>query len=873
MNEQKYRMIHAQKERSYGMFHLGGVSEIYLRHGCHLENGGARFGVYAPHAVRVAVAGDFNGWSHTQNPLSRVTTRGDWGGFVPGVQEYDEYRYVFTLPDGREFTRRDPFAYLSQAKDGGNSQAFNIRGFPWRAEEYRMRRSRNEINPTHRAALILQVNPAALRREDGRPYRYQELGDLLIPYMKEMGYTFVQLVGILEHDERDPLGNAPEGLYAANHRYGTLTQFMDMVDDFHMADLGVILEWNPFLFYETEGGLMMYDGDALFEEGYPPLRKLPGQPLRQSSFIFPEMRAFYYSSVLFWMLECRVDAISVGDLRYGLSLSYQRGEAYIENTWKGEEKFPGFWLMCGVNAVTHYSVMGGFSITSDHSGWPRVTGDTDMARLEGHPHGLNFDFKHDNEVIPALLRYLQHPQDREAAHEQLRHALFVLFNERLIFALSAELLGMEGCSLYERMPGTPEQRRAQMRALYAFVMGLPGKKLVYLGTEIAAQKAHTAQQPLLVKDLARPQEEGFFTCVRWLHRYYCNTRAFYERDQDPASFHLLADFPQHGVWAYYRQDATTANVLVLANLSEKEAHMLRVPVPEYGAYRIVFHSGEKCFGGPGAPEEKDNGRLLNCRLGEHMGYPYSVFVTLPPYTVMYCEHVHNRRTQDREREKRCSILLAQDGATIGHAAWERLSEYERVLLAALVDQGIRVDWQGICSGEVSPLMYEDQLDTAWADMDALNAARERHPAAAFARVPTVPTRKPVPPKQTTTQDGQPLPKRGPGRPRKYPILQRKYPIIDESGQPIDPSRGRGRPRKVQGPVFPPTPESQALADYSALPEVPPLPKRTHPYTQAAVQPPAVRTNKAAGADASTQPAQQPKRRRGRPPKPRPQQEE
>lgn len=597
--------------------------------GCHSETldgvPGYRFRVWAPNAAAVSLMGDFNAWSDSTHPMFPVGN-GIWECFQPGLNPYDCYKYAIHTADGRVLAKADPYAFHAETRPGTASKIYDLSGYAWEDKAWLAYRKKHQVY--HSPMNIYEVHLGSWRRtEEGVPLSYRELARYLVPYVKELGYTHVELMPITEFPYDGSWGYQCTGYFAATSRYGTPHDFMYLVDELHKAGVGVILDWVPAHFPKDAFGLYEFDGGPTYE--YADLKK--GEHADWGTRVFDyarnEVRSFLFSSAMFWLEEYHIDGLRVDAVASMLYLDYGREDGqWTANQYGGHENLEAVDFFRRLNEALFLDHPDILMIAEESTAWPKVTHPTS----EG---GLGFNLKWNMGWMNDIQHYIKlDPYFRQFNHKDLTFSFMYAFSEKFMLPMSHdEVVHLKG-SLLEKMPGTDEQRYAGVRAFLAYMLTHPGKKLLFMGSEFGQWHEWQYEHSLDWHLLEQQDEDG--DRHRQLHAFVKAANAFYlaqpplwELDFSWEGFEwICADDQQANTAAFLRKDKKGRFLVVICNLSPVARLGYAVGVPCRGTYQELFNTDRADFGGQGT---ENPGDLLTIDLPCH-GRPQQLVVDLPP---------------------------------------------------------------------------------------------------------------------------------------------------------------------------------------------------------------------------------------------------
>ena len=589
---------------------------------------GVRFAVWAPNARRVAVIGDFNGWDARRNALRARGGSGVWETFIPGAQHGQRYKYAITGADGTALPHKaDPCARAAERPPATASVIAAPERFSWSDEPWlHARAARQAIDAP---MSIYEVHAASWLRErvdDGDVWR--TLTQRLVPYVSALGFTHVELLPVMQHPFAGSWGYQPLGLFAPAAQFGSAHDFAAFVDRCHAEGIGVIVDWVPAHFPGDAHGLARFDGSALYEHADPREGVHPDWNTFVYNFGRHEVRGFLMASALEWLERFHVDALRVDAVASMLYRDYSRrsGE-WIPNVHGGRENYEAIDFLRELNTSVHARCPGAVVIAEESTAWPGVSRAVERG-------GLGFDYKWNMGWMHDTLRYFaREPVHRRWHHDDITFGLLYAFSERFVLPLSHDEVVHGKRSLLQKMPGDRWQQFANLRACLALMWAHPGKKLLFMGTEIAQQREWDHDAQLDWDLLAQPEHAGLQRLVADLNHAYAAEPALHRRDADAGGFAwVIGDDRDNSVFAFLRRGGDAdADVLVIANLTPTPHSAYRVGVPRAGRWRELLNSDAAIYAGTNA----GNGGAAATTPQPAHGYAQSLALTLPPLAVLY----------------------------------------------------------------------------------------------------------------------------------------------------------------------------------------------------------------------------------------------
>ncbi len=593
---------------------------------------GVYFAVWAPHARRVAVVGDFNGWDFEANYMERQEPMGIYTCFVPGVDVGDLYKFCIETQQGKRIFKADPYANYAELRPGTASRVADISHLKWTDDAWMENRKTwdNRTNPMS----IYEVHMGSWMRHPGTEdegfYTYREFAEAITKYVKDMGYTHVELMGIAEHPFDGSWGYQVTGYYAPTSRYGTPEDFAYMINYLHRNKIGVILDWVPAHFPRDAHGLADFDGTPTYEYADPRKGEHPDWGTKIFDYGKPEVKNFLIANALFWIEHYHVDGLRVDAVASMLYLDYGKQDGqWVANKYGGNENLEAIEFFKHLNSVVLGRNHGAVMIAEESTAWPKVTG----APEDG---GLGFSLKWNMGWMHDFTEYMKlDPYFRKNAHNMMTFASTYAYSENYILVLSHDEVVHLKCSMINKMPGLGFDKYANLKAGYAFMMGHPGKKLLFMGQEFAQLREWSEERELDWYLLAEPEHQAIQNWYRDLLHLYKKNKAMYELDNDPAGFEWVnADDCFRSIYSFIRHSKDNKkNLLFVLNFTPMERRDYRVGVPRRKQCRLILNSDDVQYGGKGEPRPL----LYKPVKQECDGKKYSFAYPLAPYGVAVFE--------------------------------------------------------------------------------------------------------------------------------------------------------------------------------------------------------------------------------------------
>ncbi len=622
------------------LFGIGDNRYCYKFLGSHPSKNGAVFRVWAPAAMGVCVVGDFNGWDISAAPMTRIGG-GIWETTISGVRKFDAYKYAITSYDGRVVLKSDPYARHFETAPA-NASKFYFDRFHWTDDEWRESKKSRDLYAS--PMNIYEVHLGSWRRyADGNTYDYVKLAEELSAYVKEMGYTHIELMPVTEHPFEGSWGYQVTGYFAPTSRYGKPDDFKKFVNIMHLNGIGVILDWVPAHFPRDEHGLYNFDGSPCYE--YADWRM--GEHKEWGTMVFdygkPEVMSFLISSAVFWIKEYHIDGLRVDAVASMLYLDYGRPDGeWIPNYYGGRENLSAVNLLRKVNEAVLTEDPSAMMIAEESTAWPLVTKPADMG-------GLGFNFKWNMGWMNDMLRYMSlDPIYRKFNHDCITFSFFYAFSENFLLPISHDEVVHLKCSMIEKMPGDYEMKFAGLRTFYAYMMAHPGKKLLFMGQEFAqfVEWRYAEQLDWLLLDFDMHAKMQQY--VKELNNFYKNNSPLWEDDFSWDGFSWISnDDNDQSVIAFRRINKKKEEIIAVCNFVPVSREKYRIGVPEDCDYEVVLNSDWKRFGG-----ESEEKRVVYKAESESMhSHPWSIELEIPAMSVIYLKKSKKRGAAKR-RSKR-----------------------------------------------------------------------------------------------------------------------------------------------------------------------------------------------------------------------------
>lgn len=590
---------------------------------------GVMFRIWAPNALSVSIVGDFNGWNDSSNFMHKISD-GIWELFIEDIAEKSLYKYCIETQQNEKLLKSDPYAYRFELSSNKASMVYDINTYKWEDEAWLTKR--NNYDRLKEPMNIYEIHLGSWKRHsDGSFLSYRELADELIPYLKEMSYTHLQLMPIMEYPYDGSWGFQTIGYFAATSRYGSPSDLMYLIDKLHSENIGVILDWVPSNFPKDDFGLVKFDGTSLYESDNPMIGERPSWGTCLFNFARYEVTSFLISSAMFWLDKFHFDGLRVGALSSMLYLDYEKKDGeWLPNKFGGKENLEVIDFIKRLNTVVHMYHPDVIMFAEENTSWPKLTHPVE----EG---GLGFDYKWNMGWMNDMLNYMTlNPLWRPFNHDNLTFSFFYAFAEHFLLPISHDEVSHDKGSLLKKMPGEYDEKFAGVRAFITYMYAHPGKKLTFMGTEIGQfdeWDAYSEIQWDLLNYEKHNQLKYFF---KKINEFYLNCKPLYELDTIWRGFDWIHhDDYINSVIAFKRNDSDGNQIIAVCNFQPVMREKYYIGVPTYGLYDEIFNSDNVDFGGTGV----SNGNGILPEIMKIHGYNQGLSVNLPPLGVIYLKCV------------------------------------------------------------------------------------------------------------------------------------------------------------------------------------------------------------------------------------------
>ena len=606
-------------------FHQGTNYESYRYFGVHPSKNGYVFRVWAPHALSVSVVGDFNHWDDSHSPMHLLNEQGVWECFLSCVKEFDNYKYSIRTKDGRTLLKADPFAFHTETPPGNASKIYDISGYSWNDESWERR---YVPNPFQSPMNIYELHLGSWRRHpDGNVFTYHELADDLSQYLSDMGYTHVELLPVSEHPFDGSWGYQVTGYFAPTSRYGTPKEFMYFVDKMHQNGIGVIMDWVPAHFPKDAFGLYEFDGTLCYEDSNPLRREHKSWGTRIFDYGKPEIQSFLISSALNWLDTYHIDGLRVDAVASMLYLDYDRKDGeWAPNSHGGRENLEAIAFLQKLNTQIFSRYPHAIMAAEESTAWPMVTKPVSAG-------GLGFNFKWNMGWMNDTISYNEtDPLFRKGVHNKLTFSMMYAYSENYILPISHDEVVHGKRSMIGKMPGDYNQQFANLKVFYAYMYAHPGKKLLFMGNEIAQfieWRYYEQLDWLLLQYEKHSQFQKFMKNLNWIYK---EESPFWELDDTWDGFQWInVDDSSQNCLSFLRKDRLGNDIVCVFNFAPVERQVYRIGVPRSGVYSVFMDTDDLQYGG------SNEASLIKYKSvkEECNGFKYSIDLKLAPMSALY----------------------------------------------------------------------------------------------------------------------------------------------------------------------------------------------------------------------------------------------
>ncbi|MGZ9586175.1 1,4-alpha-glucan branching protein GlgB [Paenibacillus marinisediminis] len=610
------------------LFHRGANFKAYEWLGCHAHTvkniEGYIFRVWAPHAKSVRVVGSFNDWN-IDAPIMNKLTDGIWEYFAESAKPYDSYKFYIERPDGTFVYKSDPYGFHMETRPGTASKIYDICGFKWTDQTYRNSKTNKQV--MNEPVNIYEVQLGSWKQyEDGEYFNYAKLTEELIPYVKEMGYTHIELMPVSEYPYEPSWGYQVTGYYAPTSRYGTPHEMMSFINECHVMGIGVILDWSVAHFPKDENGLYEFDGECCYEYKDSLKNEHPDWNTRIFDYGRNEVMSFLISNAIFWIENYHIDGLRVDAVASMLYLDYgRRGGEWRPNIHGSNVNLEAVTFLQKLNKAAFAYDPTVMMIAEESTAFPFVTKPDYMG-------GLGFNFKWNMGWMNDMMDYMStDPLFRKNKHNNITFSFTYAFSENYVLPLSHDEVVHGKYSMINKMPGDYDQKFNNLRAFYGYMIGHPGKKLNFMGNEFAQFIEWDYNKGLDWSLLTYEKHQQMHDYVKDLNFYYLENPPLWENDADWEGFKWIShDDWQKSVIFFRRMDRNGNEIIVACNFCPVTWEDYRIGVPYQGTYIPVLSSDDAKYGGTGT--------VLSPLISEpihYHNYDFSIRMTIPPMSTVF----------------------------------------------------------------------------------------------------------------------------------------------------------------------------------------------------------------------------------------------
>jgi 1,4-alpha-glucan branching enzyme len=615
------------------LFREGSLTYGYEFFGSHLKDNGVVFRVWAPKASGVSVVGDFNHWDAEINPMGKITEDGIWELFIPNIKIYDSYKYAVRTSRGQLKLKSDPYGFHMETRPDTATKVYDIKGYKWNDKIWT---DKMKVKDMYSSPMnIYEVHISSWRKiwQENEFFNYMELAKDLIPYVKEMGYTHIEMMPIAEFPFDGSWGYQGIGYYAPTSRFGTPHDFMQFIDFCHQHDIGVILDWVPAHFPKDAAGLYEFDGECCYEYSDPLKREHGNWGTRIFDWGKNEVVSFLISNAAYWIREFHIDGLRVDAVASMLYLDYDKRE-WRPNHDGGHENYEAIAFLQKLNALLFKEFPEVLMVAEESTSWPMVT-------KPPHVGGLGFNFKWNMGWMNDMLSYMSMvPEARPYNHNLLTFSFYYAFSENYILPISHDEVVHGKCSMLDKMSGPREMRFDSLKTFLAYMTAHPGKKLMFMGQEFAQFKEWNYRNGLDWDIKEFPEHKEMSEFVRALNNFYLRSAEFWENDYDWSGFKwIVSDDNVNSVIVFRRIAKSGDELIIICNFQPKEHEEYAFGVPKNAYYSEVFNTVGK------AVNKRQKAKAIPMHGEEH-----SISVKIKPMSAMFLKADKPKSKTEKDEE-------------------------------------------------------------------------------------------------------------------------------------------------------------------------------------------------------------------------------
>ena len=626
------------------LFHQGNNAQAYKLFGSHAANidgkDGVVFRVWAPRAADVCVVGDFNHWNREMNYMNKISDGGIWELFIPGLKQFDNYKYSIRTSSGQIKLKADPYGYHMETRPNTASKVYDINCYKWTDDKWMKEKETKDVYRSPMNIYEFHLNSWFKKNDEDELFSYMELAEKLIPYVKEMGYTHIEMMPVAEFPFDGSWGYQQIGYYAPTSRFGTPADFMQFIDYCHNHGVGVILDWVPAHFPKDAAGLYEFDGECCYEYSDPNKREHYNWGTRVFDWGKPEVQSFLISNANYWITEYHIDGLRVDAVASMLYLDYDRQDgAWTPNKYGSNENLEAVEFLQKLNATLFERHKGLLMIAEESTAWPMVTKPTDIG-------GLGFNFKWNMGWMNDMLSYMSmNPEYRQYNHDKLTFSFYYAFSENFILPISHDEVVYGKCSMLDKMSGPRDKRFDSLRTFLSYMTAHPGKKLTFMGQEFAQYKEWNYKTGLDWDILQFEEHRRYSEFVKALNVFYKENSPLWEIDYDWSGFSWISnDDYKNSIIVFRRINSKGDELIAVCNFLPQEQEVYSFGVPYYADYKEVFSTDDKKFGGSGLAN-----RTFKAKCEAMHGLDYSITMKIPAMSAIFLKPENKRSPEDDKK--------------------------------------------------------------------------------------------------------------------------------------------------------------------------------------------------------------------------------
>ncbi|MFC0526006.1 1,4-alpha-glucan branching protein GlgB [Pontibacillus salicampi] len=624
-------VVNTAFEHDVYLFHQGNLRYSYKMLGAHpaSEDGveGVRFAVWAPNAVQVSVVGDFNQWDGREHPMTKLNDNGIWYTFIPNLEKGTMYKYEILTKHGHLSLKADPYAFSNELRPNTASVVYPLEQYEWSDDEWMKQRESTNVYESPMSIYELHLGSWKFIEEEVF-YTYREYADMVIPYVKDLGYTHIELLPLTEHPFDRSWGYQATGYYGVTSRYGTPDDFRYFVDKCHNYGIGVILDWVPGHFCKDQHGLRRFDGEPLYEYDNPAKAEKTQWGTLTFDFGRNEVQSFLISNAIYWLKEYHLDGLRVDAVASMIYLDFgKEGGDWEPNQYGGRENLEAVDFIKKMNEAIFEECPNVLMMAEESTSWPLVSAPTYIG-------GLGFNYKWNMGWMNDMLKYMEmDPIHRKYHHNLITFSMFYAFSENFVLPISHDEVVHGKKSLLNKMPGDYWQKFANLRAFLAFMFAHPGKKLLFMGSEFGQFDEWKDLEDLDWELLEYDSHASTLNYVRQLHQFYRDMPSLWEMDHEHEGFEWIDphNYEQSIVSFVRNSKSFTDQLVIVCNFTPEVYHNYKVGVPMDGTYEEIFSSDSEHFGGSG----QRNGAPMTTIPEPWQGRDQHIQMTIPPLAVSF----------------------------------------------------------------------------------------------------------------------------------------------------------------------------------------------------------------------------------------------